>query len=219
MDSGSKVGGEALPHSTVQALARMIRDLESQLDRMFEINSSLERELEAERARRRELERKSDDLVDELRRSEESALDREGLAAENSELRQERSRLARTLEEQRRSLADAESERADHAATVERLRAGRTDALEELRIVEEQFERAMELVADLKARLAILNEEHEALRGRLKLADEKALQAEQERDLLLAEVEESRSALEEIRRSLVDACVASQSRWKEESPG
>jgi chromosome segregation ATPase len=214
MDGGPKAepGPSSVPHHTVQALARMIRELEAQLDRMFEINGSLERELEGERARRRELERKCDDLAEKLQRSEESALEREGLAAEASELGQERSRLVRTVEDQRRALAE-------HAATVERLRAGRADALDELHIVEAQFERAMELVNDLKARLAIVSEEHEALRGRMQLAEAKVVQAEQERDLLMAEVEESRAALEEIRRSLVDACVASQSRWKEGSPG
>jgi chromosome segregation ATPase len=221
MDGGGKSepASPSLPHETVQALARMIRELETQLDRMFEINGSLERELETERTRRREGERKADDLAEQLRRSEESALEREGLAAENAELRQERGRLVRTADEQRRALAEAEAERKDHAATVDRLRAGRTDALEELHIVEAQFERAMEMVADVKARLAILNEEHQALLGRLKLAESKAAQALGERDQLMAEVEESRSALEDIRRSLVDACVASQSRWKEDSPG
>jgi len=221
MAGGSRADtpGGGLPHGTVQALAGMIRELETQLDRMFAINGSLERELDAERARRRELERRGDDLGEQLRRSEEAALEREGLAADNGELRQERSRLARMVDELRRQVADAEAERRDHAATVDRLRAGRDDALEELRLVEEQFARAMELVADLKARLAVVNEEQEALRGRLTLAEARVGEAEAERDLLLTEVEESRNALEEIRRSLVDACVASQSRWKEESAG
>ena len=209
----------ALPHGTVQALAGMIRELEVQLDRMFEINGTLERELEGERGRRREAERRCDELTEALRRGEEAALAREGLAADNGELRQERARLARTVDDQRQALAAAEAERADHAATVERLRAGRTDALEELRLVETQFERAMDMVADLKARLAIVTEEQDGLRGRIKLVEARAAEAEAERDALLAEVEESRSALEDIRRSLVDACVASQSRWKEDSPG
>ncbi len=217
-ESGSEPAG-GLPHGTVQALAGMIRELEVQLDRMFEINGTLERELEAERGRRRDAERRSDELTEALRRSEEAALEREGLAADNGELRQERARLVRSVDEQRQALAAAEAERADHAATVDRLRAGRSDALGELRLVEAQFERAMEMVADLKARLAIVTEEQEGLRGRLQLVETRAAEAEGERDALLAEVDESRSALEDIRRSLVDACVASQSRWKEDNPG
>jgi len=69
------------------------------------------------------------------------------------------------------------------------------------------------MVNDLETRLAVLNEEYDALKGRVNQAEQSLRQMETERDGLLAEVEESRGALEEIRRSLVDACVVSQQRW------
>ncbi len=71
----------------------------------------------------------------------------------------------------------------------------------------------MEMVSDVQTRLAVLSEERDALKGRLKVVGDSLHEIQEERDALLAEVDESRHALEEIRRSLADACVSQ--RWPE----
>ncbi len=102
---------------------------------------------------------------------------------------------------------------------IERLRAARGDALEEVKSVESQFERAMELVAYTKAQLAVMTEERDAQAARLRSAEQTTEQALEERKALEEEVAQSRAALDEIRRSLFDACVVSSANLPPEGEG
>ena len=72
-----------------------------------------------------------------------------------------------------------------------------------LQSVEAQFERAMQKVAEYRSRMTMLSEGFESVRAELKTTQVDLDRARKERDLLSNEVEESRAALEEIRRSLV----------------
>lgn len=202
----------ALPHGSIHALSKMMKDLEVQLDQMLAINGALEKDLENERARRIETKRKADDLAEQLIKAEWEAASKEDLLAEISHLKAERSQLSGATEKLKEELVSAERERDKYAKTVGRMRAGRSDALEEVQSVEAQFERAMEIVSDHKSRLTVLTEECDALRGRLKISADALVQTEEERDALISEVDESRVTLEDIRRSLVDACVVAQYR-------
>jgi chromosome segregation ATPase len=209
VSANADVGKKSISQETVQNLSRMIKDLEGQLERMLGINAAVERELENERKRRKGLEREVTALEEQVRRAEQAAAVVDDLKSEINYITNERSRLAATIEELGRHLAETEQENRRYPGQVERLRAERQDALEELQSVETQFERAMEMLADLRTRLAVIVEERDAIKGRMRLISEKLAETEEERDALLAEVEESRKALEEIRRSLADACVMS----------
>jgi chromosome segregation ATPase len=192
---------------TVQTLSRMIKDLENQLERMLSANESMEKDLVDEQKRRTGLERTIEDLEGRILEQENEGAQAADLQTEINHLGNERTRLAETIEALGRQLADTEQENRKLVGQTERLRAERGDALEELESVETQFNQAMEMVADLRTRLAVFGEERDALKGRLKVVEEQANQLEGERDALLAEVDESKQALEEIRRSLVDACI------------
>ncbi len=200
-------GKKGLSSETVLTLSKMIKDLEDQLDRMLAINQAMESDLVGERKQRGEIEREIDRLTEELRQAGQEAAGSEDLRAEIDHLTNERSRLASTIEELGRQLASTEEENRKLSRLEERLCAERDDSIEELQSVEAQFDRAMEMVADLRTRLVVLSEERDAFKGRMKMMEEKLRETEEERDALLAEVEESRVALEDIRRSLVDACV------------
>ncbi len=209
---------DAAPQTTtVQALSNMIKDLEEQLDRMIAINEAIEKDLANERGRRAELEQKLDETTNQLKRVEQETATSDDLQAELAHLKGERSRLADTVDTLRSQLEAEQEKTASQARIIERLRASREDALTEVDSVEAQFQRAMELVADLKTRLAIVTEDYEAIRGQVRANDDKLLRIERERDALLAEVEESRTALDDIRRSLVDACVVSQQYLEDEA--
>jgi chromosome segregation ATPase len=192
---------------TVQTLSRMIKDLENQLERMLSANESMEKDLVDEQKRRTGLERTIEDLEGRILEQENEGAQAADLQTEINHLGNERTRLAETIEALGRQLADTEQENRKLVGQTDRLRAERGDALEELESVETQFNQAMEMVADLRTRLAVFGEERDALKGRLKVVEEQANQLEGERDALLAEVDESKQALEEIRRSLVDACI------------
>ncbi len=199
-------GTASVAKGTVHALSDMIKDLESQLDRMIGINRALEKELEQERSRGAKLERRGKELMQNLRRAEQENVGKEDLRAQLAQLNGERSRLTREVEEKTRELEAAERESHTAEGAAKRLRTGRADALEELGSIEAQFERAMKMVASLKTRVSVLGEDCEALRLKLRTGGDNLRQVENERDALLAEVDESRTALEDIRRSLVEAC-------------
>jgi chromosome segregation ATPase len=191
----------------------MVKDLEEQLDRMITINDKVEKDLGTERKKNTELEAKVQQLTLELQQVEKHAAVQEEVSADIQHLNSERARLVKVTEELREALRQLTEQSAKQARSIERLTLERADAFVELQAVEAQFDRAMAMANDLETRLAVMNEEYEALKGRVNQAEQALRQVETERDGLLAEVEESRGALEDIRRSLVDACVVSQQRW------
>ncbi len=199
-----------LLHETVQRLSRMIGDLEDQLERMLGINEALERDLDKERKKTASVQQEHDKLLDRLRRSDEENASLEDLRAEVGHLGHERSRLAATIEELGRQLAESEQENRKLNLLAQRMRLERDDTIEELQSVEAQFDHSMEIVSDMKTRLVALAEEREALVGRLKAMDAQLKMTDEQRESLRLEVEESRDALEEIRRQVADACVLSQ---------
>lgn len=192
----------------MQTLSGMIRDLEAQLDRMIEINDALQEELDTERHRRVRLEADVQRLQDALRRSEEDAATHENLASEVQQLNQERAQLLERLRDTGDRLQRAERELEGRESLAQQLRVAREDALAEVQSVEAQFERSMEMLLELRTQVTVLSEERDALAGRLRVTDDKVRELSRERDYLFTEVEQSRSALDEIRRQLVDAVMA-----------
>jgi chromosome segregation ATPase len=193
--------------SEMQTLGSVIKDLEGQLDRVMTLNEAVKQDLEDERQRRVVLEGRVAELEAELIAAQREIVGKENLAAEAGQLHQERTQLLASIRELNQQLAEARQQHERSQSLIERLRGSRADALEEVRSVESQFERAMQVVAQAKAELTVATEERDALGGRLRTTEERLGQVVRERDLLVAEVDESRALLDEIRRSLVDACV------------
>jgi len=208
----SKAAEDALPDregsslsSEVHTLTSVIRDLEDQLDRMMTTNEAVKTDLEEERKRRLSAQARVEELQERLRRSEQELTETEKLRAEVGHLHHERTRLAGQTRELTQKLEEAEQERQRQTRLSERLRTARASALEEVASVEAQFERAMQLVTHLRAQFTIVTEERDTVVTRLKSLEDTLRLMQQERDALVTEVEQSRAALDEIRRSLVDS--------------
>ena len=196
--------GSGLPNE-VHTLTTVIRDLEEQMDRMMATNESVKAELEEERKRRLGAQSRLEDVQERLRRAEHELNETEKLRAEVGHLHHERTRLASEARELGHKLEETDQERRRQSRLIERLRSARASALEEVGSVEAQFERAMQLVTHLRAQFTIVTEERDALGARLRAHEETLRLLQQERDGLVTEVEQSRAALDEIRRSLVDS--------------
>lgn len=210
MQTDSKPQGPAgkdLPAQRSETLSRMIEHLEEQLDQMIAGNEGLQTELEEERRRRSELQKVVDELRQQIERREGLATAHEQLMAELTQLKGERTRLDAKAQDLERQLAAAEQERKQRRAWADRMSTACDEAAEDVQAVEAQFERAMQMVTALKAQVTVLSEERDALLGRARVADEEVRKIRKDRDSLAAEVEESRAALDEIRRSLTDACL------------
>jgi len=212
MEAGSegsrpRAGGAAALASEMRTLSGMIEDLEGQLDRMMATNEALKRDLDNERGARADLDGTLDELRESLQRSEREAAEREGLAVEVNHLNQERTRLATTVTGLEQRLTDAQLDVRRQAAAAERLRSARADAVEDVQSTETQFDGAMQMVADLRAQLLVMTEERDTLGGRLRMTGEQLAEAQRERDGLLSDFEESRASLDDIRRSLAEACL------------
>jgi len=199
-------------------LTGMIRELEDQLDRMISANEALKQDLDDERRRRLALEQVVEDLREDLSRAESEAAGKESVIAELEHLSHERSRMAAQLRDLEERLGRADHDGRAQGALVERLKAARGDALEEVESVEAQFERAMQMVAEARAQLTIALEERDALEGRLELSDRKLAETTGERDALLSEVDQSRAALDDIRRSLTDVVMVSADALADDAP-
>jgi chromosome segregation ATPase len=189
----------------MRTLTTVIRDLEDQLDRMIATNEATKQDLDQERKRRLDLQSRLDELQERLRRAEQEVTDTEALRAEVSHLHQERTRLAGVARETTQQLEESQKEQQRQSRLIERLRKARAEALDEVSSVEAQFERAMQLVSHLRAQFTVATEARDSALERLKSAEETHRLMQQERDSLTAEVEQSRAALDEIRRSLADS--------------
>jgi len=211
LEGQTDIGTEKpLLNETVQTLSQMIRDLEKQLENMLEINEALERDLDSEKKKSLELTKERNAARQQVTQYEEELGTAEELRAEIAHLSSERARLATTIEELGHQLAESAQENMKLDRLTERMRVERDDAVEELQSVEAQFERAMEVITDLKARVTTLAEERDELTNQLKIHENQLRMTEDQRDALRTEVEESRKALEQIRREVADACVVSQ---------
>lgn len=188
----------------LQRLTSMIRELEDQLDRLIEVNSGLRTDLEGERERGGRLSTTVDELRDRLVRSERENAASEGLEGEIQHLNEERRVMTEAARTRAEQLEIARAEATNQASLVTRYRAARDNALEDLRSVEAQFERAMALVAEKTAAVLMVREERDAFAKRLRLAEDQMRATHEDHDELLREVDESRAALDEIRRSLSD---------------
>jgi uncharacterized coiled-coil DUF342 family protein len=121
---------------------------------------------------------------------------------------QERTRLSASARELGERLKELAQQQEGETKKIERLRAAHADALEEVQSVEAQFERAMQVISQTRAQLAIACEERDQHSLRAKNGETLVKELRQERDALVAEVEQSRAALDEIRQSLVDVVAS-----------
>lgn len=193
----------------VRTLTTVIKQLEEQLDQMMAANEALRKDFQEERARRLAHEGSIDELNQKLRHAERVAADKENLLAEVKHVNQERVRLGTSTRELGERLREAIEQRDAEAQKVERLRVAHANAVEEVQSVEAQFERAMQVVAQTRAQLAIAVEERDQHALRAKTSEALLNELRNERDALVSEVEQSRSALDEIRQSLVDVALVS----------
>ena len=189
----------------VSNLGGAIRQLEEQLDRMVASNEALTQDLEVERKRRLDLEGQVEELREKLRQVQRKDANTDNLRGEVNQLNHERTRLAASVRQLTQRVSNEEQERKRQARLVPQLRVARDDAVEEILAVEAQFDRAMQVVVHLKAQLQATLDERTTLASRLRGLETQQGELRKERDALLADVEQSKAALDEIRRSLVDA--------------
>jgi uncharacterized coiled-coil DUF342 family protein len=188
----------------VHTLTKVIKQLEEQLDQMMATNEALRKDLHDERARRLALEEKVDELRENVRRTERQAADRDNLLTEVKHVNQERARVSASARELGERYKELAAQQEADGKKIERLRTAHADAIEEVQSVEAQFERAMQVIAQTRAQLAIASEERDQQSLRAKTSEASLSDLRQERDALVAEVEQSRAALDEIRQSLAD---------------
>lgn len=189
----------------MRTLSGVIGDLEDQLDRMIAANEALTEDLTRERTRCAAADAQREELSERLARAEHELAGNENLHGEVSQLHHERTRLSASIRELEAQLETAVRERDRQSQLAARLRAARADTVEEVQSVEVQFERAMQVVARLTSQLTAVSEGRDASRAECRVYEEKLRETQRERDVLQNEVEASRAALDEIRRSLLES--------------
>ena len=195
---------------SVKGLYEMVKDLEVQLNHMVSINEAAERDLEAARRSQRSLEKERGDL---MRKIEKMELDAQSGADLKEELRHMTHENERVVEELRKATEDAARQKqqsTDSGSLIAQLHKEGADLREEIECLEAQLSQATQYMQALREDSAKIREARERETRKVELVEQRLHVVTEERDALKQELNESRSALEEIKRSIMDTNVQSQ---------
>ena len=195
---------------TVTGVAQMLHDLEAQLVRVMSVNETLEKELEQMRGAAQGAAKERDELQARLRRLQEEESVADDVRREAQHLQQERRLMAERLEQSETRRAELEDKLRHQAQLQQRLAAERDDAVEEARCLETQFNRALAAVTELRTRLEDMTLQRDQLAARLRGLEGDLGVASESNETLRLELEESKKAIEEIRRSILEVGAHSQ---------
>jgi len=195
---------------TVTGVAQMLHDLEAQLVRVMSVNETLEKELEQARAAAQAAGKERDELAARLARLQEKESVADDVRREVLHLQRERRVLAERVEQADARRAELEEKLRQQAQREQRLAAERDDAVEESRCLETQFGRALAAVAELRTRLEDMTLQRDQLSARLRVIEGDLGVATESNETLRLELEESKKAIEEIRRSILEVGAHSQ---------
>ncbi|HEY3357054.1 MAG TPA: hypothetical protein VGQ83_27640 [Polyangia bacterium] len=207
--AGPATAGRGLK-DTVTGVAQMLHDLEAQLVKVMSVNEALETELGAAREAARGAERQRGELADRLARLEQEGATVDDVRAEVLHLQRERRDMAERLDQAEDRRLKLESELRQRERDAERVAAERDDAVEEARCIEAQLGRAMQAVGELRGRVEDLTQQRDQLAGRIRVLEGELGVATESGEALRLELEESKRAIEDIRRSILEVGAHSQ---------
>ena len=192
---------------TIHELSKVIDELKEQLTQHIKLNEALESDLDRaesaikESAEEREmLMKRIHALAGEKRLYEESRRDLE-------QITRERDTLAEKVHDLGKMLAISEQRVLETGKLIDRFRNERNDATGEINCLDSQFARAMKVIEELRHELSDTKNENEALTSRLDFAERQKQVLTSQRDALKEEIADTRNALEEIRRNILDASL------------
>ena len=195
---------------TVMGVAQMLHDLEAQLVRVMSVNETLEKELEQVRAAAQAAAKDRDELAARLARLQEEESVADDVRREVLHLQRERRVMAERVEQSEAKRAELEDKLRHQSQREQRLAAERDDAVEEARCLETQFGRALAAVTELRTRLEDMTLQRDQLGARLRVLEGDLGVASESNETLRLELEESKKAIEEIRRSILEVGAHSQ---------
>lgn len=184
-------------------LAPVVGGLKVQLMELIRGNERLELELRAARRAVVEGDQERKELGARLELLERESVSRDVLEAELDRIRGERDTLAGRVMDLEESLALSEQRVGEVGQVVDALRVERDDMHQEAACLDAQFTRAMEVVNELRGALNHRQEREQQLDQRIAALEAQLDSAVGERDEFEFELAESRSALENVRQSLL----------------
>ena len=195
---------------SVKGLYDMVKDLEVQLNHMISINEAAERDLDAARRTHRALEKEKGELLRKIEKMELDAQSGADLREEARHMAQENERLVERLRAVEEELERQKGQRTDFGAVVAQLKKERSDLREEIECQEAQLLQATDYIKAVREELAKARESRERETRKVELIEQRLHVVAEERDALKRELNESRAALEEIKRSIMDTNAQSQ---------
>ena len=195
---------------SVAGIYEMVKDLEVQLNHMITINEAGERELESARKAQRQLEAERNELK---RRVDKMGLDAQSSAELREELRHMTRENERLVEQMRAAQAQAQrlqQARDQVVSGTARLQSERDELAEEVDCLEAQMDETEKVLQRQRTELLRAREARQQQTLRIELIEQRLHVVTDERNALRQELNESRSALEEIKRSIMDTNRQSQ---------
>lgn len=201
------IGGPEMAATTreqeLPGLGSVVGGLKAQLVELIRGNERLEQELQAARRAVVDGDQERKQLSARLEHLERESVSRDVLAGELDRIRGERDTLAGRVMDLEKSLAASEERVGEVGQVVDMLRLERDDMHQEAACLDAQFSRAIAVVNELRGALNNRQERETQLDGRIGALEAQLDAAMGERDSFELELAESRSALENVRQSLL----------------
>ncbi len=195
---------------SVAGIYDMVKDLEVQLNHMVSINEAADRDLEATRRSLRDIEKERDELLLQMERMKMDAQSSTDLREELRHMTRENERLIEQMRSSETKTEAWERRREEMKSEVGEAELEVSDLREEVECLEAQVSQAAEYIDTLRGEITATRDARQQQTRKVDLIEQRLQVVTEERDALRQELNESRSALEEIRRSIMDTNMQSQ---------
>lgn len=208
---GSGSGGQDVHlRDSVAGIYDMVKDLEVQLNHMVSINEAADRDLEATRRSLRDIEKERDELLLQMERMKRDAQSSGDLREELRHMTRENERLIEQMRSSETKTEAWERRRDEMKSEAGEAEMEVTDLQEEVECLEAQISQAAEYIDTLRGDIMSIRDARQQQTRKMDLIEQRLQVVTEERDALRQELNESRSALEEIKRSIMDTNMQSQ---------
>jgi chromosome segregation ATPase len=211
-DSASEQFGMGCPSTelpplvnSVDEVGKVIQELKEQLTKQIRANEVLESDLDRAHQRLMDNAGEREQLLQAIESMEQEAEVAELLKAELDNLQQERDALIDKTRALSRALESSEAQVGEMGKLIDRFREERNDASREAASLEEQFDRAMRVVEELRKEIASRDRREEEAKKQNHTLLQQLQQAVCQRDAFKSELVTSRHALEEVHQSILAA--------------
>ena len=191
--------------NSVSDLSVVVGELTSQVVHLIKVNQALEADIAAIENGKEDEDEQCKKLSDKLKKMEEDSSSLQDMKSELEQLRRERNALTGRVNDLDQALTASEQRLVELGRLLDKFRAERNDANAEAACVDSQLARAIKVIEEQRYDLAARQNTIDDQESQIELLQKQLTRAINQRNNFQVELKESKSALEEVHRSIVEA--------------